>query len=100
MVARVTGAVLLQALYLLGCRSLTRPNRELGWFSNPALYAGIGAVLALQALFVAAPFMHAAFGSATLDARQLGWAALAATAILPVTAAEERARRARLALAI
>ena len=26
----VTGAVLLQALYLIACRSLTRPNRELG----------------------------------------------------------------------
>ena len=51
----VTGAVLLQALYLLGCRSLTRPNRELGCWSNPAVYAGIAIVLALQALFVSRP---------------------------------------------
>ena len=51
----VTGAVLLQALYLITCRSLTRPNRELGHFSNPSVYWGIGAVLALQALFVYAP---------------------------------------------
>ena len=54
----VTGAVLLQALYLLACRSLTRPNRELGRWSNPSVYAGIAGVLALQALFVFAPFMH------------------------------------------
>ena len=91
----VTGAVLLQALYLLGCRSLTRPNRELGWWSNPAVYAGIGVVLVLQVLFVVAPFMHTVFGSATLDARQLAWAALGALLVLPVTALEERSRRTR-----
>ena len=61
----VTGAVLLQALYLLTCRSLTRSNREIGRFSNPLIYVGIGVVLVLQALFVAAPFMHRFFGAAT-----------------------------------
>ena len=45
----VTGAVLLQAIYLLSCRSLTRSNREIGLFSNPSVYAGIAIVLALQA---------------------------------------------------
>jgi magnesium-transporting ATPase (P-type) len=88
----VTGAVLLQALYLIACRSLTRPNRELGHWSNPTVYAGIAAVLALQALFVFAPFMHAIFGSAALGARELAWAAAAATLVLPVTWLEERWR--------
>lgn len=93
----VTGAVLLQALYLLACRSLTRPNRELGHFSNPTIYAGIAAVLVLQALFVFAPFMHSVFGSAALGARELGWAAVAAALVLPVTWVEERWRVRRLA---
>ena len=91
----MTGAVLLQALYLLACRSLTRPNRELGHWSNPSVYAGIGIVLALQALFVFAPFMQAIFGSAPLGARELAWAAVAAIVILPVTWVEERWRVAR-----
>ena len=91
----VTGAVLLQAHYLLACRSLTRPNRELGHWSNPAVFAGIAAVLALQALFVYAPFMQAVFGSAALGARELAWAALASLAIVPVTWVEERWRVAR-----
>jgi magnesium-transporting ATPase (P-type) len=91
----VTGAVFLQALYLLGCRSLTRPNRELGRWSNPSVYAGIAIVLALQALFVFAPFMQALFGSAALGARELAWAAAAAVVILPVTWVEERWRVAR-----
>jgi Ca2+-transporting ATPase len=88
----VTGAVLLQALYLIACRSLTRPNRELGHWSNPTVYAGIAAVLVLQALFVYAPFMQSIFGSAALGARELAWAAAAATLILPVTWIEERWR--------
>lgn len=91
----VTGAVILQALYLLACRSLTRPNRELGRWSNPSVYAGIAIVLVLQALFVYAPFMQAVFGSAALGARELVWAAAAALLITPVTWVEERWRVAR-----
>jgi Ca2+-transporting ATPase len=88
----VTGAVFLQALYLLTCRSLTRPNREIGHFSNPTVYAGIGVVLALQALYVTLPFMHDLFGAARLDGRALALAASAALVILPVTWVEERWR--------
>ncbi len=88
----VTGAVLLQALYLLACRSLTRPNRELGHWSNPSVYAGIATVLVLQALFIYAPVLQSIFGSAALGARELAWAAAAATLIMPVTWVEERRR--------
>jgi calcium-translocating P-type ATPase len=92
----VTGAVLLQALYLLTCRSLTRPNREIGRWSNPSVYAGIGVVLLLQALYVTLPFMHEVFGSALIDARALTLSAAAALIILPVTWVEERWRVRRL----
>jgi calcium-translocating P-type ATPase len=91
----VTGAVLFQAIYLLTCRSLTRSNRELGWWSNPAVYAGILIVLVLQAALILLPFMHQAFGAAPLDARSLGLAVTAALLVLPVTALEERWRRSR-----
>ena len=50
---------------------------------------------ALQALFVAAPFMHDVFGSASLDVRALALAAAASLVILPVTWAEERWRASR-----
>ena len=62
--------------YLLACRSLTRPNRELGHWSNPSVYVGIGVVLVLQALFVFAPVHADVFGSAALGARELAWAAV------------------------
>ena len=93
----VTGAVLLQALYLLSCRSLLRSNRELGWWSNPAVYAGIALVVLLQAGFVVLAFMHEIFHSAQLDGRALASAAVGALLILPVTTIEERWRRRRLA---
>jgi Ca2+-transporting ATPase len=93
--AAVTGAVLLQALYLLACRSLTRANRELGRWSNPAVYWGIGVVLALQAAFIFAPFMHAVFGSAPLGLRELSWCLAGAVLVLPVAGLEERQRRDR-----
>ncbi len=88
----VTGAVLLQALYLLTCRSLTRPNREIGRWSNPAVYVGIAVVLVLQVLFVALPPMQDLFASTLLDARAIAWAAGASLLILPVTWLEERWR--------
>jgi magnesium-transporting ATPase (P-type) len=71
---------------------VTRPNRELGWWSNPAVYVGIASVLALQAAFVLVPFMHEAFGSARIDLQALAWAVGGALLILPVTAVEERWR--------
>jgi magnesium-transporting ATPase (P-type) len=88
----VTGAVLLQALYLIGCRSLT-PNAELGRWSNPAIYAGIAVVLLLQAAFVALPFMHEVFGSTSLDLRRVALAAAGAAVVGPVTWLEERSHR-------
>jgi calcium-translocating P-type ATPase len=91
----VTGAVLLQALYLLTCRSLLRSNRELGRWSNPAVYVGIAVVLALQALYVLAPFMHDIFRAARPDLEALALAGAASLAVLPVTWLEERWRRGR-----
>jgi Ca2+-transporting ATPase len=87
----VTSAVVLQALYLVTCRSLTRPNRELGHWSNPAVPAGIAIVFGLQAMYVLAPFMHAVFGSVRIDLRAVIWAVVAAL-VMPVTWLEERWR--------
>jgi cation-transporting ATPase F len=90
--AAVTAAVLFQALYLLTCRSLTRPNREIGRWSNPAVYAGILCVLALQATFIVWAPMHDLFGSAQLDLHALVLAAGASVLVFPVTWVEERWR--------
>ena len=90
--AAVTAAVLFQALYLLTCRSLTRPNREIGWWSNPSVYVGILVVLVLQVAFVTLSPMHAAFGSARPDFQALALALGASLLVFPVTWLEERWR--------
>ena len=38
--------VMVEAFYLFNCRSLTRPFWQLGWFSNPWIWAGAGAMMA------------------------------------------------------
>jgi Ca2+-transporting ATPase len=63
-----TVLIVLEAFYLLNCRSLVRPTREIGYFSNPRVYYGIAAMLALQAAFIYAPFMNTLFSSAPLNA--------------------------------
>jgi magnesium-transporting ATPase (P-type) len=58
--------VMIESFYLFNCRSLTRPIWQLGWFSNPWVWAGIGATLALQALLTYLPTLQAPFGTAAI----------------------------------
>ncbi len=89
----VTAVVLMQMVYVLQCRSLAGSARDVGLWSNPWIYVGIAALLALQLAFVYAPVMHRAFGSAAIDAG--GWlrALAAALTVVPVVAAEKAWRR-------
>jgi Ca2+-transporting ATPase len=66
-----TVLVVMEAFYLLSCRSLIRPTREIGYFSNLWVYYGIAAMLVLQAAFIYAPFMNTLFSSAPLNAPQM-----------------------------
>lgn len=72
----VTGIALFQCTYLLACRNPGGRVREIGWFTNPWVYAGIAGLVALQAAFVYAPFMHTLFGTAPLGGEELGLAVL------------------------
>jgi len=85
----VTTVVLTQIFYLLNCRSLSGSILRIGLFSNRLLYAGIVAVLVLQALFIYAPFMQTVFASRPLSARELLTAAGAAVLIMPIIGLEK-----------
>ncbi|WP_299707960.1 cation-transporting P-type ATPase [uncultured Pontibacter sp.] len=63
--------VVLESFYLLSCRSLVRPMREIGFFSNMWVYYGIAAMFFFQALFIYLPIMNVLFGSAPLDTMQI-----------------------------
>jgi calcium-translocating P-type ATPase len=95
--AAVTAIVLFQAVYLLECRSLRVSVFAMRLGGNPWVWAGIGAVLALQCAFIYAPPLQDLFGSAALGARGWGLAALAAVTVLPAIEAEKwwRSRRER-----
>ncbi len=86
----VCTVIAFQIFYLLNCRSLRDSLLNIGLFSNPAVFVGIGSLLLLQALFVYAPFMQAVFGTAPLGVRDLLVAVAAGAVILPVIAIEKR----------
>ncbi len=62
----VTFVIMFQIFYMLNCRSLRDSLLKIGVFSNYTIFAGIGAVLLLQAVFIYAPFMQSIFGTAAL----------------------------------
>ncbi|HET9740414.1 MAG TPA: HAD-IC family P-type ATPase [Solirubrobacteraceae bacterium] len=91
----VTTIVLFQVVYLLECRSLEHSILHVGLWSNRWALAGIAGVLALQAIFIYAPPMQDAFGSAPLSAGEWLLALAAAATVLPVVWLEKWWRRNR-----
>jgi len=93
----VTTVVMFQVFYLINCRSLQGSVFRIGLFSNKYVYLGIATILALQAMFIYAPFMNLIFSSAPLDAGDVLASVVAGAAILPIIGAEKwwRGRRAR-----
>ncbi|HSB22082.1 MAG TPA: HAD-IC family P-type ATPase [Burkholderiaceae bacterium] len=86
----VTTVVMFQIFYMLTCRSLRGSILRIGVFSNPAVFVGIAAIIALQLAFIYTPSMQALFGTAALSARDLALSVLAGTIILPVVGLEKR----------
>ncbi|NEE00662.1 HAD-IC family P-type ATPase [Phytoactinopolyspora halotolerans] len=89
----VTVFMLVQAAYLLSCRSLERSFVRVGVFSNPWVGVGIGTMLALQALLTYAPWMNELFHTAPIDAAS--WLRALAFAVVAylVVGAEKTIRR-------
>jgi len=80
---------------MLSCRSLKDSVFKIGFFSNKTVFIGIGAVLALQALFIYAPPMQAIFSTFPLTLQSLLFSALAGAIILPVISVEKVIRNRR-----
>ena len=88
----VTTVVTFQIFYMLSCRSLRGSILRIGVFSNPVVFLGIAAIVALQFAFIYASPMQALFGTAALSASDLALSVLAGIIILPVIALEKRLR--------
>jgi cation-transporting P-type ATPase F len=82
----VNAIVMVEAFYLLNCRSLTRSIFSLGIFSNVWVLLGIGLIIAVQLLFTYAPVMNGLFHSAPI-ARE-SWSRIVAVAVIVFAAVE------------
>jgi cation-transporting P-type ATPase F len=59
--------VVLEAVYLLNCRSLVRPLSQVGFFTNKWVFAGIGVMLLSQLLFIYTPLFNILFHSSPIS---------------------------------
>jgi Ca2+-transporting ATPase len=91
----VTTVIMFQVFYMLSCRSLKDSVFRIGLFSNKTVFIGIGAILALQALFIYAPPMQAVFSTYPLTLQSLLFSAAAGAIILPVISVEKLIRKRR-----
>jgi cation-transporting P-type ATPase F len=64
--AVVNVIIAVEMVYLFNCRSLTQSVRSLGWFTNPILLAGVGAMVLLQLAFTYLPLFNRLFHTAPL----------------------------------
>ena len=78
-----TTIIVIQSFYLLNCRSLLKPIREIGFFSNPWIFAGIGSMMLFQVLFIYVPIMNVFFH--TLPLTLGSWTRIIAAGVIVYT---------------
>jgi cation-transporting ATPase F len=84
--AVVNAIVMVEAFYLLNCRSLTQSIFALGIFSNVWVLLGIGLIIAVQLLFTYVPIMNELFHSAPISGGS--WLRIAAVGAIAFVAVE------------
>jgi cation-transporting P-type ATPase F len=92
--AVVNVVVAVAAAYLINCRSLRRSVFQIGWFSNPRLWIGIGLTVLFQLAFTYAPLMNRVLHTAPIDA--MAWLRITgiALATLVIVETEKKLRTA------
>jgi cation-transporting ATPase F len=84
--------VVVQAMYLFNCRSLTLSALRIGLFANPAIWYGVLIMALLQALLTYLPLMNRLFGTAPIGGSE--WLEIFAVSVLAylVVGIEKRLR--------
>jgi Ca2+-transporting ATPase len=85
----VTTVVFFQIFYLFNCRSLRDSIFDIGVFSNPKIFVGIGVLLVLQAGLIYLPLMNELFGTAPLPPSALLKSLLVGLIVLPAISVEK-----------
>ena len=91
--AAVNLFVVVEAFYLINCRSLNSSVWSIGWWSNRWLLLGVAAQAAAQALLTYAPFMNALFDTQPIDAQT--WLRITAVGLVAwlIVTADKRVHR-------
>jgi cation-transporting P-type ATPase F len=87
--------VIVEMAYLFNSRSLTRRLSEIGWFSNPWIWAGSFAMLAAQLVLTYVPVAQTVFGTAAIGLES--WLRIVAVAAVTfaIVSVDRRVRRNR-----
>jgi Ca2+-transporting ATPase len=88
----VSFVIMFQIFYLINCRSLKDSVTKIGLFSNKFIFAGIGSILLLQAIFIYSPPMQKVFGTTALDAGDILLTVLLGFIVFPVIVLEKWVR--------
>ena len=89
----VTTLALMQAFYLLNCRSLKEGFWKMGLFTNPLVYVGILLLFLLQVALVHLPPLQGLFHTTALDAGEWIKAIAVSLLVLPIVSLEKAWRR-------
>ena len=81
--------VFVQLFYMFNCRSLTKSMFQVGVFSNPWVWAGAAAMIALQIFYTYTPVMNTLFDSTPIGFRQWLWILGLAFLTYPIVGAEK-----------
>jgi len=90
--------VLVEALYLFNCRSLTMPVWTIGVFSNSWAWVGFGSMLVLQVAFTYLPVANRLFQTAPIGMREWAWITVVAVACSCAVEVEKWLRRRHLSV--
>ncbi|MCU0690086.1 MAG: HAD-IC family P-type ATPase [Polyangiaceae bacterium] len=85
----VTSVIMFQVFYMLNSRSLRDSVFQIGVFSNPWVFVGIGITLVLQLAFIYTPPLQLVFDTAPLGLMDFGISTLAGVITLPFMALEK-----------
>lgn len=91
--AALNAFVMVEAFYLMNCRSLSGPSWKLGLFSNPWLLVGVCVQGVAQAALTYVPTLHGLFGTAPISGAT--WLRIVAIALVAsaVVGIDKRLRR-------
>ena len=85
--------VFVQLFYMFNCRSLTKSMFQVGVFSNPWVWAGAAAMVALQLFYTYTPLMNTLFESTPIGTEPWLWLLGLAFLTYPIVGAEKWLRQ-------